>query len=134
MQRIKQLADEIATQHRAVPLASSSSDPSGSSNGSGSNTSGGGGGLAALPPSEAVGAVEAALFGQQRLRLARCGRSALPARALLTHPGTHESAQPAYLNEVRVRQVNVICKASFDTRGRLSIWFVCWLVGQSLAQ
>ena len=102
LERIKRLAEEAAAQHRAAPSTSDAaptSDLPPSPQGAGAPA--GGRGLAALPPDEAVAAVVAWLIGPQRLRVAQSGRSALPARALLTHPGTYESAAPAYLNEVR---------------------------------
>jgi hypothetical protein len=106
LSRIARLAEELAAQARAAAAAPppeggpSSSSDSGGSEGSGAPAQAG---LAAMAPAAAVAAAEAFLFEQQRLRPARGGRSALPARALLTHPGVYESAQPAYLNEVRIR-------------------------------
>lgn len=70
--------------------------------------------LAGMPPAQAVQAVRAFLFddeedeggGQRRrpFRVSKGGRSALPRRARLNHPGTQEAAAPAYLNEVLVRR------------------------------
>ena len=83
--RIAALADEAAARARASSSAGS--------------------GLAALPPAEAVRAVERFLFEEKGFRPAKgLGRSALPPRARLSHPGTREAPAPAYLNEVLVRR------------------------------
>jgi len=81
----------VAAQQRAAAASASTHSPSSSR----------GAGLSALPPAEAVAVVESYLFNQQRLKPAKGGRSALPSRTVLTHPGVYESAQSALLNEVR---------------------------------
>jgi hypothetical protein len=75
------MADELARVHLPKLLASLpySSQQEATSSGSGSPPG--------PSPQALVAAVEGFLYGTKRLRVAAAGRSALPKRALLDHPG-----------------------------------------------
>jgi len=77
--------------------------------------------IRSLPPSEVIAAVQHSLFGQHQevtsdvpswlkdvrsagFKVPAYGRSNLPKRSMLDHPGVWEDARMAYLHEVLVRR------------------------------